>query len=130
MRTNSVQFVVHALQFTEEEGVERAVVPQLAQSRLIKASLDAAFSIFLICLLSRFIDRGLLGDDRSRGSLKRMGLRRVERTIALSIKSGELDRIHDLCLSIAHQSILFTSMIFVWSLIFTNQVSFEKLCQN
>lgn len=130
MRTNSVQFVVHALQFTEEKGVERAVVSQLAQSRLIKASLNAALSIFLICLLSGFIDRSLLGDDRRRGSLKRMGLRRVERTIALSIKSIELGHIHDLCLSIAHQGIRFTGIIFAWSLIFPNQFPFEKLCQN
>ena len=129
MRTNSVQFVVHALQFTEERGVERAVVSQLAQGRLIKASLDTALSIFLICLLSGFKDRSLLGHDRSRGSLKRMGLRRVERTIALSIESIELGHVHDLCLSIAHQSIRFTGIKIAWSLIFPNQVPFEKLCQ-
>ena len=130
MRTNAVQFVVHALQFTEEKGVERAVVSQLAQGRLIKTSLDTALGIFLICLLSGFKDRSLLRDDRSRGSLKRMGLRRVERTIALSIESIELGHVHDLCLSIAHQSSRFIGIIFVWSLIFPNQVPFEKLCQN
>ena len=129
MRTNSVQFVVHALEFTEEKGVERAVVSQLAQGRLIKTSLDTALGIFLICLLSGFKDRSLLRDDRSRGSLKRMGLRRVERTIALSIESIELGHVHDLCLSIAHQSIRFLGMKFEWSLIFPNQVPFEKLCQ-